>query len=102
MSVKTVQMIRAKVKPEHVADVDSAVHDVFAALEANPPRGLRFASSKMSDGVTYFVLVGLEDGTPNPLPAVPAYQKFLAGLQKWLAEQPGQDQLTLVGSYNLF
>ena len=48
------------------------------------------------------ILLEVEDGTENPLPSVPAFREFQAGLKSWLAEPPVPEQLTVVGSYNLF
>jgi hypothetical protein len=63
---------------------------------------MRYASCKLSDGVNFVILLGLEDETENPLNKMPAYREFLGSLKDWLVEPASQEQLTVVGSYNLF
>jgi hypothetical protein len=99
MSVLTV---RAKVKEENVADVEAAAEKMFAAIEQAQPANVRYASCKLSDGVTFVALLQVDEGTDNPLPALAAFQEFQAGLKSWLAEPPAPEQLTVVGSYRLF
>jgi hypothetical protein len=101
MTVNSVLMIRSRVKSGSVAAVEAATRTIFSALEQDPPDGMRFAVSKPPDGETFVILLGLEEGTENPLNKVPAYRAFLGSLKDWLVEPPSQEQLTVVGSYNL-
>lgn len=94
--------VRAKVKEENVADVEAAAEKVFAAVEQEQPGNVRYASCKLSDGVTFVVLLQVQEGTDNPLPALPAFQEFQENLKSWVAEPPVPEQLTVVGSYRLF
>jgi hypothetical protein len=102
MNLTSVTMIRATAKAESVAAVEAGARTVFAALEQDPPNGMRYAATKLPDGVTFLILLGMEEGTQNPLPAVPEYRAFLGNLKDWLVEPASQEQLTVVGSYNLF
>lgn len=68
MSVLTV---RAKLKEEHVADAEAAVKRMFAAIERERLEGIRYASVKLEDGVTFLALLEVEDGVENPLPGLP-------------------------------
>jgi hypothetical protein len=95
-------MLRAKVRAESVGDVDAAAKTMFAAIEQAQPAGVRYASCKLSDGVTFVVLLGLDEGIENPLATVPEFREFQENLKDWLAEPPIPEQLTVVGSYNLF
>jgi hypothetical protein len=98
----SVLMVRAKVKEDKVADVEAAAGKMFAAIEAAAPTGVRYASLKAADGVTFTALLEVADGVDNPLPALPEFQAFQAGLKEWIAEPPVAEQLTVVGSYDLF
>lgn len=98
----TVMMLRAKIKPECIPDVEAAVTKTFTAIEHAQLQGVRYASCRLTDGVTYVILLQLDDATNNPLPTVPAFQEFQANLPNWLAEPPSPEQLTVVGSYRLF
>src|SRR5262245_12220292 len=95
-------MIRSKVKPESVAEVEAAAQTMFAAIEEARPQGVRYASCRLSDGVTFVVLLALEDGVENPLAKVPAFREFQENLKTWVAEPPILEQLAVVGSYRLF
>jgi len=95
-------MLRAKVRAASVGDVEAAAKTMFAAIERSQPAGVRYASCKLPDGVTFVVLFGLEEGIENPLATVPEFTAFQENLKGWLAEPPIPEQLTVVGSYNLF
>jgi hypothetical protein len=97
-----VMMIRPKIKAEHLDEVDAAVEKMFAAIAREKPEGVRYASCRLPDGVTFVVLLALDDGIDNPLPAVPEFREFQDKLRTWIAEPPIPDQLTVLGSYRLF
>jgi hypothetical protein len=98
----TVLMVRAKVKEEHVADVEAAIGKTFAAIEEAGPTGIRYASLKAADGVTFVAVLELAEGVENPLPSLPEFQELQQSLQAWLAEPPTPEPHTVVGSYDLF
>ena len=97
----SVRMVRAKIKPGKVAEVEKATKEMFDAIAAAAPRGVRYASCKLPDDETFVVLLQLDD-EQNPLVAVPAFRDFQAALQSWVAGAPVVEQLTPVGSYRLF
>jgi hypothetical protein len=97
-----VLMVRGKVKPEHTADVEAAAERMFAAIHKAEVEGVRYASCRLSDGVTYVALLQVDDGVDNPLPGLPEFREFQESLKNWLAEPPTPDQMTVVGSYRLF
>jgi hypothetical protein len=65
-SPKNVLMVRSKVKAESVAEVEAAITKVFSAIERAQPAGVRYASSRLEDGVTFVALLELEGGVDNP------------------------------------
>jgi hypothetical protein len=99
MSVLTV---RAKVKEAHVAEAEAAVRRMFAAIEREQLEGIRYASIKLADGVTFLALLEVEEGVENPLPGLPEAREFYERLPGWYAEPPEVGPGTLVGSYRLF
>jgi len=98
----SVRMVRAKIKAGKIAELEQATRQMFAAIEAAAPQGVRYASCKLPDGETFLVLLQLDDDEDNPLFAVPEFKDFQAGLQDYVAEPPAVEQLTPVGSYRLF
>jgi hypothetical protein len=94
------QVIRAGVKPEHAADLEAAAVKVFAALHELQPDGLRYASLRVTDD-SYLILLEVADGTANPLPSIPAFQEFQAGLPGWLSGPPVIEPASVVGGYRV-
>ncbi len=92
-------LLRTKVKAEKAAEVEAAVRSLFATLEEARPQGVRYTSYRLQDGVTYVVLLQIEEGIDNPLPKVPEFQEFQENLKGWLAEPPAPEQLTAIGDY---
>jgi hypothetical protein len=99
MSVLTIQ---AKVSEENVAEVEAAATKMFAAIDAARPEGIRYASGKMPDGVTFLILLELEAEGENPLVTIPEFIEFQENLKTWIAEPPVPAPLEIVGSYRLF
>jgi len=94
------QIMRAGVKPGHAADVEAAAVKVFAALHELQPDGLRYASLRVADD-SYLILLEVADGTENPLPTIPAFQEFQAGLPGWLSGPPVIETASVVGGYRV-
>ena len=98
----TMLMLHATVRPDCVAELETAVEKMFAAIEAARPEGLHYSSVRSSDGVTFVAILALDEGVENPLPVIPEFQDFQAGLGAWLVAPPVPDQMTVVGSYGMF
>jgi hypothetical protein len=97
-----VQMAQARIKAEHVADVRTAAHKMFAAIEAAKPEGIRYSWWVLPDGETFVALVQLDEGATNAIPDLPEYRELQERLQGWLAEPPKGQSLSVIGSYRLF
>jgi quinol monooxygenase YgiN len=98
----SVRMVHAKIKPGKTAELEKATQEMFAAIEAAQPHGVRYASCKLPDGETYVILLELDDDEDNPLLAIPAFNAVQDSVRNWIAEPPVVEQLTPVGSYRLF
>jgi hypothetical protein len=96
-------MVRYKVKPECAAENEQYIRKMFKALEREKPTGLRYASFKLSDGVS-FVHIAMHEATNsgNPLSALQEFKGFTAGIKERCDELPVSAELTEVGSYNGF
>lgn len=95
-------IVRARIKPESVADVEAGVNKMFAAIEEARPRGVRYSSSRLADGVTFVAQLELEDANNNPLVSIPAFREFQDNLKGWLAEPPVADQLSVLRAYRSY
>lgn len=98
----SIRMVRATIKADKTADMEKGAREMFAAIEAAQPQGVRYASSRLPDGETYVILLALDDDENNPLGAVHAFREFQENLKDWIAGPPTVEQLTPVGSYRLF
>jgi hypothetical protein len=99
----SVLLVTARVKDDKVNDVEAAAQRMFAALQETQPHGVRYASCRLPDGVTFVAVLELEqEGGTNPLFAVPEFVEFQEGLKKWVAEPPSPSRMEVVGSYRLF
>jgi hypothetical protein len=90
-------MVRYKVKPEHVAENEQLVRAVYEELAQSKPDGLRYATYRLDDGVT-FVHVSSSEG-PSPLPALESFRRFQARIDERCDEPPVVHQLSAIGAY---
>lgn len=96
-------MVRYKVKPDRAAENERLIKRVFEQLEHERPSGLRYASFKLGDGVSFVHIVSLEAGDgSNPLGELPAFKAFTAAIEERCDEPPIAATLNEVGSYKMF
>ncbi|MEW2354308.1 hypothetical protein [Spirillospora sp. NPDC029432] len=74
------------------------VERVFEQLAAEEPGGLRYATLRLADGVT-FVHIAVIEGEDDPLPRLSAFRRFQEELEDRAADGPGRSAATLVGAY---
>jgi hypothetical protein len=97
-----VLMIRAKLKAESIPDIEAATEKMFAAINAERPAGVKYASTRLPDRASAVAFLALDDQADNPLQAIPEFREFQEQLPDWLAEPPIVEPLTVIGSYELF
>ena len=70
----TVNVVRYETKPDRADENQALIEKVFAALANDGPAGLRYASFRLADGVSFVHVasVSTDDGT-NPLTATPVF-----------------------------
>jgi hypothetical protein len=96
----TTRVIRYRTKPEHADENERLVRDVFAELAEEDPAGLRYATFRLADGVS-FVHVAVTDGDENPLTSFPAFAAFQADIGERCAEGPTPAEATVIGNFGL-
>jgi hypothetical protein len=96
-------MVRYKVKPDKAGENERYIKAVFEELHKTAPAGLRYASFKLGDGVS-FVHIAFVDAAEggNPLTQTAAFKAFAAGVKDRCEEPPVTSELTEVGSYGVF
>ena len=96
-------MVRYKVKPDQAGENQQYVEQVFAELQRTSPPGLRYATFKQKDGVSFVHVASIEtESGDNPLQRLPAFQAFQVGIKERCDEQPVVIELDEVGSYRFF
>jgi hypothetical protein len=76
-------MVRYKVKADRAAENESYITRVFEQLKREKPPGLRYASFRLDDGMSFVHIVSLEaaDGS-NPLGELPAFKALPQMIQR--------------------
>jgi hypothetical protein len=91
-------MVRYEVKPGRAAENEELVRAVYDELRRTAPAGLRYATFRLEDGVSFIHLAETEDGR-NPLADVEAFARFQAGIADRCVHQPVVTQLHEIGSF---
>lgn len=96
-------MVRYKIKAGRAAENEGYIERVFEQLERDKPSGLRYATFKLGDGVSFVHIVSLEaaDGS-DPLRELPAFKAFTAEIMDRCEDPPVAVELKEVGSYGFF
>lgn len=94
-------IVRYRVKPGHAERNEELVREVYEELHEARPDGLRYATFRLEDGLT-FVHIAEVAGADNPLTALGAFKAFTAGIAERCDEPPHTSALTEIGSYRLF
>ena len=100
MSNPRIVMVRYKLKADRGPENERYVKAVFAKLDEDKPAGLRYATFKLDDGVSFVHLASLEtaDGT-NPLLGLAAFKEFTAQIKDRCDEPPVTTPLHEIASY---
>jgi hypothetical protein len=95
-------MVRYTVKPEWAAENERLVRAVYDELARTEPAGLRYATFRLDDGVSFVHVASMEteDGR-SLLQDVEAFREFMEGLGERCAEPPVNVKLHEIGSYRL-
>ena len=92
-------LVRYKASSRANAETNAAlVRAVFEELRARAPKGIRYASYRMEDGLT-FVHIATHEGSDTVLTSLPAFKAFQKEIKSRCAEPPVVTELTAVGSY---
>ena len=96
-------MVSYKLKPERVAENEGLVVAVFESLKQARPAGLRYATFRLGDGVSFVHIVSHEeaDGV-NALTQLSAFKAFTAGIKDRCEVAPHRVDVTEIGSYGFF
>ena len=91
-------VVRYQTKPERADENQALIERVFAELNRLRPDALRYASFRLTDGVSFVHVAAVEtdDGT-NPLTEMPAFVEFLREIGDPIEREPISSEATVVG-----
>jgi hypothetical protein len=96
-------LVRYKLKPDRVAENEQLVRAVYDELHRTEPAGLRYATFRLEDGVSFVHLVSIEtEDEHSPLVDVQAFKEFSKEVDNRSEEAPVPTELHEIGSYRFF
>ena len=96
-------MVRYRVRSGQAAHNEELVQSVYEELRRTAPKGLRYATFVLEDGVSFMHVASIEteDGS-NPLADVAAFRTFQENIGARCDEPPTAVGLREVGSYGFW
>ncbi|MEO8093158.1 MAG: hypothetical protein ABI726_10670 [bacterium] len=89
-------------KPELAGENQRLVERVFAELNENDPGGVRYATFRLADGVSFVHIASIEtDDGSNPLAETDAFVEFQREIKERCTQPPVAQDAVVVGSYRL-
>jgi hypothetical protein len=95
-------MVRYRVKPERASENVELVRAVYDELHETKPEGLRYATFKLDDGVSFVHLAEYDDKDPNPLTPLASFRRFQEGIAERCDDPPVVSEVSTIGAYRLF
>ena len=98
--MKTI-MVRYKTSEAHAEANAALVRAVFDELRSLTPAGIRYATYRLADGVTFVHIATHETPGENPLTSLSAFKAFQSKLKERCVEPPVITELSPVDSYGV-
>ena len=96
-------LVKYKVKKDKLAENIDYIQNVFSALEKIKPNGLRYASFKLEDGVSFVHIASIEaESGENPLSELEEFKAFVSDIASRCEEPPVATSLDTIGQYRVF
>ena len=92
-------MVRYKVRPDRADENVALVQAVYEELGRKRPEGLRYATFRLPDGVSFMHIVIESDQPGRVLGEIAAFKAFSPVIESRCDEPPVATEITLVGSY---
>ncbi len=91
-------MVRYRVKPGQAERNEELVRAVYEELHQVEPEGLRYATFRLEDGVS-FVHLAESEGAQSPLTRLDSFKEFQREITDRCDEPPVVTEVAEVGSY---
>jgi len=93
-------MVRYKTSEAQADANEALVRAVFEELRSRAPRGLRYASYRLPDRVTFVHIATVETTGEHPLTSLPSFKAFQKEIKDRCVEPPVVTEISAVGSYS--
>ena len=93
------RLIRYRTRPEMIQQNQHLIENVFQALHAKAPEGIRYMVLKLADGTFLHFVEADEDS--SPLTDLEAFRAFQLGIKDRCVEVPQASEATIVGNYRM-
>ncbi len=95
-------VIRYQTKPDSADENQRLIEKVYAELAARDPGGIRYATLRLEDGVSFVHIFATDsDDTPSGLGGIAAFAEFQRELAQRCVDLPVAQAATVIGSYRL-
>jgi hypothetical protein len=95
-------MVRYRVKPERASENVELVRAVYDELHEARPDGLRYATFKLDDGVSFVHLAEYDERGPNQLTPLASFKRFQEGIAERCDDPPVVREVNTIGAFRLF
>lgn len=95
------QVVRFTTRPEHIYEVESAIGELFSAVEQAQPTGMRYLATRHPDRPRFELLLHLADGVDNPLPTITRAARFREQMAGWALSTPAPVPAVVLGRYRI-
>jgi hypothetical protein len=95
-------MARYTVMPDRAAENEELVRAVYEELHETRPEGLRYATFKLVDGVSFVHFAEHDEDGPNQLTQLASFKRFQEGIAERCDEPPVVSEVSTIGAYRLF
>jgi len=95
-------IVQYRVKPDQVERNEALIRAVYEEIDRTQPEGLRYATLRLDDGVTFIHIAEQPESSPSPLSQIEAFQRFTAGIGDRCDQAPIAKEAREVGSFRMF
>jgi hypothetical protein len=93
------KIIRYRTTPARADENQRLIEAVFSELDRQRPWGVRYASFRLDDGTSFVHVLQLDDPDRNPLVALEAFDRFVAGIGDRCIEPAVACDSRAIGTY---
>jgi len=96
------QIVIYKAKPEHNAENERLLKDVFEELHAKQSPDVRYVTVRLGDDTyVHIVFTDTPEGEPGPLSKLGAFRAYQAEVRSRLQAPPSTGEATIIGDYRM-